>query len=402
MVTGWPFVRSTDRLERGSLTLGYVPLTDCAPLAVAAAHGYFRDEGLSVRLQPLRSWAAVRDHLHTGLIDGAQLLAPMVLAANIGLEGGGVRLATALTLSLNGNGITLSRELAERLSRYATVDPRSPQAVARALAEYLRSEQPRRRPRLASVYPFSSHHYLLRYWLAAGGVDPDRDVELRVVPPPLVGEHLADGRIDGFCVGEPWNSAAVSRGTGVLVASGYRIWNNGQEKVLGVRREWAEAHPQTHLALVRALLRACRWLDRQRHRADAARLLADEGYVALPVADLERALCCGADVDEEDFIVFHRYAANFPWRSHTLWFARQMHRWGHLPETADVAAAASASVLPKVYRDAAGGLGLPCPDTDVKSEGRHAQPWMLSAGDTVLPMGPDRFMDGAVFEPSGV
>jgi nitrate/nitrite transport system substrate-binding protein len=394
--------------ERRRLQLGYSPLTDCAPLAVAAELGYFREEGLDVRLQAEPSWANIRDKIHLGALDAAQMLAPMPIASTLGIGAPRCPTIAAAVLNLNGNAITVSNAVHERMSE---LDPRAMlerPTTARALAALIRERRAARRPRLrlATVFPVSAHNYQLRYWLGAAGIDPDKDVELRVVPPPLMAAHLEAGWIDGYCVGEPWNSVAVANGLGRTLITSYEIWNNGQEKVLGVTRDWADAHPNTLRALLRAILRACRWLDRRANRGEAAALLSDAGYVAAPASVIAAALIGRfrysdrqPDSRQEDLMVFHRYAANYPWRSQALWYASQMARWGQWPDLADLETAVCRSFRPDLYRQAAGDLGLAVPVSEWKREGEHDAPWMLENAGTVIPMGEDRFFDGETFDP---
>lgn len=391
-----------------ALRLGYIPLTDCAPLAVAAEHGHFAAEGLQVRLCREPSWANIRDKVQLGALDAAHMLAPMPLAATLGVDGPPRAMIVPMVLNLNGNAITLATPIHERMTALDPEAMAERPTSARALAAVIAGRRARgeRALRLATVYPFSTHNYQLRYWLAAAGIDPDRDVRLRVVPPPLMAAQLEAGRIDGYCVGEPWNSVAVRAGLGRTVITSYELWNNGQEKVLGVTADWAAAHPGALQALLRALLRACRWLDRRGNRAAAARLLVEGGYVDAPQPVLAAALTGGfryrregPDSGVDDLLVFHRYAANFPWRSQALWYASQMARWGQVPPGTDLITAVARSHRPDLFRQAAAGLGYACPQTDHKPEGEHDGAWLLDSGDTVIPMGPDRFFDGRRFDP---
>ncbi|WP_175575912.1 CmpA/NrtA family ABC transporter substrate-binding protein [Chromohalobacter japonicus] len=270
--------------ERGTLTLGMLPLNDAAPLVVALERGFFAAHGLDVTLQVESSWAGLRDSMQLGLLDGAQMLPLMPLASTLGFDGRPTPMLSALTLNLGGNAITVSNAL------YASMQAADPEAMvqapisARALAAVVRQRRAAGEPALcfASVYPFSSHHYQLRYWLADGGVDPDRDLELRVVPPPLVAEQLEAGWLDGYCVGEPWNTLAARRESGRVLIGSHAIWQHGQEKVFAVREAWADAYPATHRAVLRALLEACAWLDGSAQRVEAARLMCEKGYLDVP------------------------------------------------------------------------------------------------------------------------
>ncbi|MEO1236262.1 MAG: ABC transporter substrate-binding protein, partial [Planctomycetota bacterium] len=239
-----------------------------------------------------------------------------------------------------------------------------------------------------------------------------------VVPPPRMVEAMRDGRLAGFCVGEPWNSLAVREGLGEVAITKYELWNNSPEKVLGVTAEWAERYPTTHRVLIEALIAACRWLDEPGNRAEACALLSLPQYVGVEASLLERSMTgrlvkspggepAGASADlpgdlpgAADFHVFHRYQANFPWRSHAAWLLTQMRRWGQVDESADIADVAGRVFRTDVYRSAAGAVGLPCPDRDEKSEGEHASAWTLTAAEGDLAMGPDRWFDGHRFDPA--
>ena len=244
-------------LEQRRVRLGFIPLADCAVLIAAQEQGFFARHGLAVQLVREPSWANIRDKVDSGALDGAHMLAPMVLAAGRDVSGAGVRpLVTAFSLGLNGNAITVSRALHARMSEADPAAMAEQPCTARALRAVIAADRRAGRAPLtfATVFTFSAHDLQLRDWLCAVGIDPDRDVRLVVIPPPQMADHLEAGLIDGYCVGEPWNSQAVARGIGCIVISGYEFWNNAPEKVLGVTRDWAEAHPRTHLTLLMALL----------------------------------------------------------------------------------------------------------------------------------------------------
>lgn len=389
------------------LQVGYVPLADCAPLVIAHELGFYRDEGLDVTLSAEPSWANIRDKIQLGQLDAAQMLAPMPLAASLGIDGRATPTLSTCTLNLNGNGITVAHSIYERMCELAP-DALTPPISADALAVVIADRRARGEPplRLAAVYPFSTHAYHLRYWLASAGIDPDRDVNLRAVPPPLMATQLEAAWIDGYCVGEPWNSVAVAKGLGHTLITSHELWNNGQEKVLAVTAAWAERNPHTLRALLRAVLRAGRWLDEPGHRASAAQLLSEHGYVDTPTAILNAGLTGAfsygsghSSAPNDDFMVFHRYAANFPWHSHMLWYATQMARWGHIPDTTDLPGIVCDVVRPDLYRQAADDLALPYPSDDMKIEGEHDTAWTLETERGAIIMGPDTFFDGTRFDP---
>lgn len=396
-------------LERTELRLGIIPLTDCAPLVAARELGYFAEQGLDVRLSREASWANIRDKVQLGALDGAQMLGPMPLAGTLGVAGPRKPMVTAFNLNLNGNAITVSRRLYERMCE---VDPQSMArrpVTAQPLKQIIEADRLAGAPPLtfAMVFPVSNHNYQLRYWLASAGIDPDRDVRIIVIPPQFVAGNLECGRIDGFCVGEPWNSVAVAQGIGHSLITSYEIWNNGPEKVFAVTEDWAECHPVTHRAVLLALLRACRWLDEPENRLRAAELLSRPEYVGAPASVIGPALA-GRFRDSAggqaryipDFMVFYRYGANFPWRSHGLWFGLQMMRWGQIEDFSTLEAAVQRTYRPDIYREVAEADGLSVPDQDWKTEGMHAGEWLLQGARASIRMATDRFFDGRAFDPA--
>lgn len=396
-------------LEKTKLTFGFIPLTDCAPLVVAKERGYFGKAGLEVELSKETSWANVRDKVGIGILDGAHMLAPMPLAASLGLGPSEKPTVTALSLDLNGNAITVSQALYERMRELdpgaLTHRPHSAQSLARVIAE--RKARGGKPLTFAVVYPLSTHAYELRYWLGAAGIDPDHDLNLVVVPPPQMVTQLRAGNVDGFCVGEPWNSVAVAEGLGRVLITNHELWNNNPEKVFGVNLEWAEQYPNTHRAVLTALLEAARWTDAHENRPTVAELIAQARYINAPVETVRQSMTgtFRYALDEPpvalpDFNVFFRFAATFPWRSHAVWFLTQMLRWGQIDRAIDIGAAADACYRPDLYRDAAKRLGLAVPHQDHKPEGMHARGWMLTEASSPIAMGPDRFFDGRRFDPT--
>jgi len=396
-----------DGLETSRLTIGFMPLTDCAPLAIAAEKEFFKRHGLNVTLAREASWANIRDKVALNALDGAQMLAPMPIAATLGSCVVKQPTISAFSLGLNGNAITVSNSLYQRLCEAdpeaMAASPITARALKKVIAENKRNGQPSLT--FAMVFPVSNHNYQLRYWMASAGIDPDRDVRLIVIPPPHMVANLQSGKIDGYCVGEPWNARAVSMGIGRILISGYEIWNNSPEKVLGVKLSWAEKHPNTHRALIMALLEACQWLDQTENREEAIQILSSDRYINTPVEDIAPSLsgalryCQGDEpLQLDDFSVFHRYAANFPWRSHAEWIITQMYRWGQIDQLTDIQTLASRIYRPDIYREAAAALGMSAPTIDHKSEGLHAKSWLLSEATQPITMGSDQFFDGKQYD----
>ena len=274
--------------EKTHLKLLYLRLTDSAPLILAKEFGLFDRFGLTVELQREPSWATLRDKLIGGAADAAAMLAPMPLTLKPALPHCEEKLVTGLVLSCNGNAITLSRELFSRLG--VSSNNCSGEEAGSALAAYLHKNKHDGTPvQLATVYPFSSHTLQLRHWLRMSGIDPDRDLQIQVLPPEQMVERLQRGDIDGYCVGEPWNSIAVSKGHGVIVAACNALMPAMPEKVLAVTKSWHTSNPRTHLALRAALLQACGLLADRSLRNDALTVLAREDYLGLDVESLSHS-----------------------------------------------------------------------------------------------------------------
>jgi two-component system, oxyanion-binding sensor len=380
--------------------LGLLRLTDSAPLIIAKELGYFSDEGIDVSLSVEPSWANIADKLGYGLLDGGVMLPPLALAAGLGLRGGPEKVIVPSSVSLNGNTVTLVHRWAGDLPEDAAFT--APIETARRLATLLRRRG--EKPILAVVHTLSTHNLLLRYWLAAGGIDPDREIHFVVVPPAETVTAMRDGKIDGFCAGAPWGEVAARAGLGRTVATSHAIWNHCPEKVFAIREEIADQYPDQLQAVLRALLRAGRYCDAAENAEHIAAILAREEYLASPPDVITTSLPGAASrrlpaaSPNADVSLFFANAATFPWRSHTLWFLREMRRWGYLDIDPDLATA-TAVYRPDLYAEDARALGLSVPATDIKTEGSHDRHWLLPALPSPIAMGPDRFCDGARFDP---
>lgn len=387
--------------------IGFLPLVDAALPILAQELGLAEAEGLKLELVRDPSWATVRDRLIYGQTDAAHLLAPLAIATSLGLDRPAVPLAAPFMLGLNGNAVTVTREIAARLGP----DPvRDAAATGQAFAAVARERLAEgHRLRLAVVHRYSSHNYMLRYWLAASGCDPDQDVEITVVPPPFVAEALQSGEIDGSCVGEPWNSVAVERGVGVIVAATSRIWSRGVEKLLAMRTATLGERADEVAALLRALHAAGAVAIDPVRRADVAAVLARPEYLDQPVELIARSLSnrlvfrMGEPAQRiEDFLVLHGEAANFPWRSQAMWLYTQMVRWGHAPADLRDLGRAAAVFRPDVYRAVLAGTGAVIPSASAKVEGAISVPTGAGSVSGRLILGPDRFFDGRRFDPDDV
>jgi nitrate/nitrite transport system ATP-binding protein len=323
-----PQVISRNGLEKVNLELGFIPLTDCAPLVVAKEKGFFEKHGLEeVTLNREPSWKAIASGIVSGRLDAAQMLAGMPISLTIGSgDKPSVPVISALTLSRGGNAITLSKRFYEQ--------------GVRNLGDFKQAiaTSPDKVPTLGMVYPSSMHNLLLRYWLASEGIDPDQDVGLTVIPPPQMVSNLKAGNIDGYCVGEPWNSRAVNEGHGFVIATDLDIFPGHIEKVLGVTEAWANKYPQTHLALVKALLEACEYCDDMRNREEIAQLLSKEEYVGSVAEDISPGFIkpydWGTNAEPKILPRFNQFyvnKTNCPDRGEALWIMVEMARWGILP-----------------------------------------------------------------------
>jgi ABC-type nitrate/sulfonate/bicarbonate transport system substrate-binding protein len=341
------------------ITAGFIPLTDSLLLVIAREKGFAAAEGVDLMLVRETSWANIRDRVAVGHFDVAHMLAPMPIAACLGLNPIDAPVVALMSLGLGGNAVTVSKRLWAAMAEAGAPPDFRAREVGAALAEVVQADRPRLR--LGVVHPYSSHNYELRYWLAASGIHPDRDVEIVVLPPPLMADALKAGHVDGYCVGEPWNSVGVANGAGRIATVKAAIWSASPEKVLGATGKWAAAHPEALAALLRALHEAALWCGHAANHAEAAAILSHPDYLDQPAALIARALSGRIEAESgvtnviEDFFIPEKDEANLPNPRYALWFYSQMVRWGdvqHSPENATVAAAC---YRPDIYRAAVPG-----------------------------------------------
>jgi len=372
------------------LRIGLLRLTDSAPAIVAHEFGYFAEEGVDAELLEEPSWANIADKLAYGFLDAAVIVPPLAFAIELGLRGISQRLVIPCNISMGGNTITLATGLARRVQEKCEKQGHSaPQALADCIGDA--------RPLpLGVVHAYSTHNLLLRYWLATAGLRVGQDVRLSVIPPARAVEALKSGQIMGFCAGAPWGEIAARSGTGINVASSDDIWRAAPEKAFAVRSSWAEEHPEALKGAVRALVRAGQFCDAPENASYTGALLSRQKYLGVDSHAILSSLPGGA-IAPDNLSRFFRGAATFPWRSHALWFLEQMARWD-LIGTVDTQSLAARVYRSDLYRAAVTPLGISVPTTDTKSEGAHDAPWLLDATPKPLPMGPDSFCDGAVFD----
>ncbi|MCE9650491.1 MAG: ABC transporter substrate-binding protein [Parvibaculum sp.] len=389
-----------------SFKIGFLPLVDAALPIVAQEAGFAAKHGVSIEMVRDPSWATVRDRLIYGQTDAAHLLAPLALATSMGLSDVTMPLAAPFMLGLNGNAIAAGARVAAMIAE-GGISFGDIAQTGRRLADIARKlADEGRKLRLAVVHRYSSHNYMLRYWLAACGCDPDRDVEIIVVPPPFIAAALAHGEIDISCVGEPWSSVAVERGGGVIIASTSQIWSRGVEKLLAFRSALLEVRRDDVEALLRALHEAGRFVADAAHIDDVAAILARSVYIDQPKALIARALrnrlvlAQGmAETPVKDFLLLHQEAANFPWRSQAMWLYSQMVRWGHAPLDPDGFENAASVFRPDIYRSALKNTDAILPGASAKVEGAIQTPAGVASVGGRLILGPDSFFDGRAFDP---
>ncbi|HEY4367616.1 MAG TPA: CmpA/NrtA family ABC transporter substrate-binding protein [Steroidobacteraceae bacterium] len=389
-------------MSHTKLTIGFAPLLDCAPLIVAAANGFGTEQGLELALVRESSWANIRDRTIVGHFDAAHMLAPLPIASTLGIGHLKVPMIAPMALGLGGNAITVRCDLHDDMQNAGMTVDATPQAQGEALRRVIAERRQQGKPTLmlAMVYPFSAHNYELRYWLAACGIDPDRDVQLIVIPPPLLVDAMRAGQIDGFCVGEPWNSVAVESGVGRILMATTAIWRNSPEKVLGVTASWAQQHPEQLSALIRALWKSAAWCEQPGNHADLAALLSEPRHIGTAFEVLHRTLSGRLRLTSQaepvavtDFYIPARYCATFPWKNHAQWFYDQMVRWRQAARSNDDAMAACDTYRPDLYRAALAPLDVDVPSGDSKLEERADEPSNVPSRQGQLRIGPQGFFN---------
>lgn len=362
------------------MRIGLLKLTDAAPVIMAAEHGLFAERGAEVSLSIEPSWANIADKLTHGFLDAAVIVPPLAIAVALGLRGTARSLIVPQALSLGGNTITLERGLAYQIQERCH-GAAGPLDAVRALASVIggRAEK----PVLAVVHVFSTHNLLLRYWLAAGGIDPDNDISMVVVPPDQTVEALAGGRIAGFCAGAPWGALAEAQGIGSTIATSHDVWRNGPEKVFAVRQDWADGHRDELQSVLRALLLSARHCDDPANADGIARTLSAVDYLGVDADAIRRSLPGHGKASS----VFFSHAATCPWLSHEEWFIAQMKRWNLLSDSPAVRI-----FRPDLYAVAARATGIAVPRHRFKTEG-HTSSWQIPADPVSITMEPDGFFD---------
>lgn len=388
-----------------TVRLGFLPLVDAALPILAKELGFAEEEGLDLVLVRDMSWATVLDRLLYGHSDAAHLVAPLAIATTLGLGRPAVSLSVPFVLGLNGNAITLRPELAAKVTDVG----RSGDIIdigSRMKALTLESKAAGRKLRLGVVHRYSSHNYMLRYWLSGSGINLSEDVDIVTISPPFAADALAAHEVDGICVGAPWNSVAVERGVGVVIATTSQIWRRGVEKVLAMKTARMDAEPETMNRLLRALYKAgVAFVDPSR-LDEITTILSSRKYLDGSSAAIGRVVqdlvlfAQNADpVHVPDFMFQHREAANFPWASQAGWLYSQMVSAGHVTGNAEDYDLAQRVFRPDIYRAALGPLGVPLPGASAKIEGSITNPIGVGTTQGRLILGTDGFFDGSRFDP---
>ena len=356
----------SDKPEKSVVNIGFIPLTDCASVAMAAVKGFDRKYGITITPSRQASWAAVRDKLASGELDASHVLYGLVYGVQMGIGGPQKDMAVLMTLSNNGQGITLANHFKGK----GVTDGASLAKLIGARS----SHGPGDAYTFAQTFPTGTHAMWLYYWLAAHGIDPLVQTRLITVPPPQMVANMRAGNMDGFCVGEPWNARAIQDGIGFTAATSQDIWADHPEKVLGTTREFAERYPNTARAMIMALLEASKYIDTLEHRAEVAKVIADKAYVSTDASTIEGRMLgrysdgLGRTWRDRHFIKFcDDGRVNFPYLSDGMWFLTQHRRWGLLKQEPDYRAMAASVHQIGLYREAAAQVRVPLPETEMRA-----------------------------------
>lgn len=370
--------------EKKDLKIGFIPLTDCAALVIAKEKGFFAKHGLNVELSKEASWANVRDKMTVGELDASHMLAAMPIATTLGVGSTKKDMVALMALGQNGDAITVSNKMYDAMM---AADPASTKKGSATALKKVIASKTMGVPEFGMTFPTGTHNYHVRYWMAAGGVNPDSDVALKVVPPPQMVANMTAGNIDGYCVGEPWNQRAVMGNIGKTVVTGYQLWENGPEKVLGVQKAFADKNPETTKAMIKAVIEAGMWLDASwENRKEASAILSSKSYVNAPKDVIDNSMTGtymftnGVNTPMPNFNVFGKKQALYPYYSHGLWQVTQMIRWGQLDKPVDMKKVVESVYRPDLFAKAAKEVNYTLPATQWKVE--------------------KKFIDGVTFDPN--
>jgi ABC-type nitrate/sulfonate/bicarbonate transport system substrate-binding protein len=388
--------------ERQKLRIGFIPLADAAALLVAVDRGFAREEGIEVELIREVSWSNVRDKLNIGMFDAAHLLAPVAIASNLGIGHVRVPIIAPFNLGLNGNAITVTNALQKALQDKAEGDLADPKVSAKALAAIVAERKGKGLPLLkfGMTFPFSTHNYQLRFWMASGGVDPDEDVQMVVLPPPFMVESIKNGHVDAFCVGAPWNSVAVDLGVAHILHFVSEILQRAAEKMLAMRTAWANENPEVVYALVRAHKKAADFIENEANRDEVCKILSAPDRLNVAPEITRRTLDGRLKVspngvyrESDRYLMVGRRGAARPDRAQASWLYAQMVRWGQAPLSKELLLAARETFRPDIYDRVLGAGDLPPegepkdgvgafdgPEFDALDLEKHLTPWQIRRG----------------------
>ena len=383
-------------VEKKKLTIGFIALTDCAPIVIAKEKGFFEKYGLDVHVaKEGGGWPGIQQKVISGEYDFSHALAGMPIAATLGINGN-AHLQALLSLDFNGNAITYGNKIIKEMEKYGLDKTQRP-VTADSLKKYIdakhAAEGANYKPLdFGMVHPVSTHNYELRYWMAASGIKPDEDCTIKPFPPPTMPANLIAGNIEGYCVGEPWNSRIVLKGKGSALVTNYDIWNNNPEKVLQARADFVEKYPETTKAVMKAIIEAQMWLDASwENREEAIGYLAMNNYVKAPKNVLRKSMSGtflynkGVDSSNPMFNVFANYYAAYPFYSHGMWFITQMYRWGQLETPVNMKETIEKVYRPDLFAEVAKEVGYTLPPS----------PWKKDGVDEY-----NKFIDGKVWDPN--
>jgi nitrate/nitrite transport system substrate-binding protein len=356
---GWPlgaWAQGSDKPEKEELRIGFIPLTDCASVVMASVLGFDKKYGVKFVLSKEASWAGVRDKLVSGELDLSHVLYGLVYGVHLGLGGTKKDMAILMGLNQNGQGITLSKKLADA----GAVDGAS-------LAKMMKTDK--REYTFAHTFPTGTHAMWLYYWMAAHGIQPMQDTKVITVPPPQMVANMRVGNMDGYCVGEPWGQRAIMDGIGITATTSQDIWKDHPEKVLGTTLEFAKKYPNTCRAAIMAILEASRWIDASApNKIKMAETVADKAYVNTPIDAIKQRILGKYENglgktwhDPNAMKFFADGAVNFPYLSDGMWFMTQHKRWGLIKEHPDYVGVAKQIHQIDLYKQAASALGVSVP-----------------------------------------
>ena len=384
-------------VEKKNLTIGFIALTDCAPIVIAKEKGFFKKNGLNVHVvKEGGGWPGIQQKVISGEYDFSHALAGMPIAATLGINGN-AHLQAVLSLDFNGNGITFGNKIIKEMKKYgmdATKRPLGSEALKKYIDAKHKAEGGKYQPlSFGMVHPFSTHNYELRYWMASSGIQPDRDATIKPFPPPTMPSNLIAGNIEGYCVGEPWNERIVLKKKGSTLVTNYDIWNNNPEKVLQTRADFIKKYPETTKAVMKSVIEAQMWLDASwEHRKEAAKILSNRIYVHAPVKVLEKSMTgtfqyLKGQKSEANpmFNVFANDYAAYPFYSHGMWFITQMYRWGQIDKAVDMKKVIESVYRPDLFAQVAKEVGYSLPKSPWKKDGVAKY---------------NMFMDGKVYDPN--